>query len=612
MTLGRRPSFLIGGVAVGAVLTLAATLSPAQADATSTPGYDTAPTTYCGNGADISGLTTGQELHGWTVVQGSTPVEVTAHVLGVLKQGIDPHTDLVIVDVADPTPGPGEGDAADMTLPGNAAVERAGGVWEGMSGTPFYDASGNLVGALSYGLATGPSHVIGLTPYSSMQQYVAPTSSVPVTSAAIAKRIATAADTTQADAARGFTPLAVPTSISGISSQRLSRAAKAFRASGKVHTSFTAGVVGGMAASTTAAGSADPASPALTGGDDLGAADVWGDVVEGGIGTVTAVCGPQLVAYGHPQDDTGTTTDALTTASALGVQDDPLGSPFTIANFGTTVGEITGDHTTGINGTLGSGPADAGTFTGTATYDGGTPVTLTSHAANPSYWADASYYDLAGAADVATQAMVPGGATVKWTITGADEASKAFTLTHSDRFADTMDVADDAGFDLGNLVYAISGIPDVHVSGVTASMAIDDQDRTWRLTEVEQKVLGHWTKASAVVARAGHTLALRGVLEDKATGATRTVAIRVPIKSSLSGSRGIVQVTGGNSVFSFPDSFATVDAAKAYVAKMVPHDALQVVTALAGGHAGKQKTTSVTAETGDVVGGSKMVEVIVR
>lgn len=612
MSLGRTRPVLLGGIAVGAVLAMTATLSPAQAV---TAGFDVAPASYCGGGVDPASLTTGQELHGWTVVQGTTPVEFTASVMGVLKQGIDARTDLIMVDAGDPTPGPGEGDAADMSLTGNAAIERAGGIWEGMSGSPVYDSAGDLVGAISYGLSAGPSHVIGLTPYSAMQRYagdgtgaapVAP-ARIPVHSARMVKRIAATAGTTTKAASRGFVPLAVPTTIGGVSTQRLGLAARDFGPGGAVHTSFTSDAAGGA----TSVDPADAPAPVLTGGDNIGAMDIYGDVTEGGVGTVTAVCGSDIVAYGHPQDDTGTASDALMTEDALGVQDDSLDYPFKMSNNGDVVGEITGDHTTGISGELGQAPADPATFTDTATYDGGAPVTLTSYSATPSYWADAAYYDLAGAGDVATQAQLPGGATEQYTITGVDGTGKRFTLKHSDRYADKTDVVGDAGFDLGNLMYAMQGIPKLRLTRVQASLSVDDDSDVWHLSEIDERTGGHWTQlAGGAVATAGKTLSLRAVIVDKATGATALVPISIPFPRKDSGSHGTLTITGGNSIPSGAGQFANVAAASAYVKSLVPHDALRLVTTLvAPTHS---KTTTTTPESGKVVGGSKTIVVAVR
>lgn len=612
MSLGRTRPVLIGGIAAGAVLAMTATLSPAQAV---TAGFDMAPTSYCGAGADTTALTTGQELHGWTVVDGTTPVEFTANVMGVLKQGIDARTDLIIVDAGDPDPGPGEGAVADMSLTGNAAIERAGGVWEGMSGSPVYDSAGELVGAISYGLSEGPSHVIGLTPYSAMQQYAgggtgsapATPAVIPVKSEKMAVQIASAADTTKAQAAQGFTPLAVPTTISGVSSKRLSRAAAKFTKSGTVHTSFTSDAAGGSTSLTPGAVPAD----VLTGGDNIGAMDVYGDVTEGGVGTVTAVCGNDLVAYGHPQDDTGTTSVAMMTEDALGVQDDSLDYPFKISNNGDVVGEITGDHTTGISGEVGQLPADAATFTGTATYDGGAAASLTSYSATPTYWADAAYYDLVGAGDVATQAQLPGGAAVQYTITGVDGSGKTFTLKHSDRYAANVDVVGQAGYDLGNLVSAMSGIRNLTLTSVQSSMSVDDDSTVWRLVEIDQKLGGRWTKVDgAALARAGKTLALHGVLQDKTTGATTVVPINVAIPRSDAGAHGTIGIMGGNSIPSYPSEFTNVAAASAFVKSLVPHDSLRLVTTLIKRK--RTKVTTITKESGKVTAGSKSIMVVVR
>ncbi len=52
------------------------------------------------------------------------------------------------------------------------ALERAGGIWQGMSGSPVY-VDGQLLGAVAYGLSWGPSPIAGVTPFSEMDDYLA-------------------------------------------------------------------------------------------------------------------------------------------------------------------------------------------------------------------------------------------------------------------------------------------------------------------------------------------------------------------------------------------------------------------------------------------------------
>lgn len=87
---------------------------------------------------------------GLTVEKGTVPDPFTATVLGVVENGIAPDLDLIIVDTDSP------------------AIQRAGGIWAGMSGSPVYAQDGRLIGAVAYGLSAGPSPIAGVTPAEDM------------------------------------------------------------------------------------------------------------------------------------------------------------------------------------------------------------------------------------------------------------------------------------------------------------------------------------------------------------------------------------------------------------------------------------------------------------
>ena len=87
-------------------------------------------------------LTKGQTVSGLTVdgVKNATdPVKFTGTVIGVIKDGIAPGLDMIMTRLSSPE------------------IDRVGGIWEGMSGSPVYASDGRLIGAVAYGLALGPS-----------------------------------------------------------------------------------------------------------------------------------------------------------------------------------------------------------------------------------------------------------------------------------------------------------------------------------------------------------------------------------------------------------------------------------------------------------------------
>ena len=76
---------------------------------------------------------------------GTTAESFDVEVLGVLENGIAPGRDMIIVDTSSP------------------AIDAAGGIWAGISGSPVY-IGGQFAGTVSYGLTFGPSSIAGLTP----------------------------------------------------------------------------------------------------------------------------------------------------------------------------------------------------------------------------------------------------------------------------------------------------------------------------------------------------------------------------------------------------------------------------------------------------------------
>src|SRR3954452_315802 len=119
------------------------------------PGLAPAPaqsaaSSECPAAYPVDALTRGQAVTGLTVSQGTEPDGFTGQVIGVLKDGIMPGLDMIMMRLSSPE------------------IDRVG-VWAGMSGSPVYAQDGRLIGAVSYGLAFGPSPVAGVTPAADMK-----------------------------------------------------------------------------------------------------------------------------------------------------------------------------------------------------------------------------------------------------------------------------------------------------------------------------------------------------------------------------------------------------------------------------------------------------------
>ena len=178
---------------------------------TTGPAQSVEPAGDCAVAHPVDDLVRGQQVEGLTVTEGTVPTPFTGEVIGALENGIAPGLDMIMMEL-------------DST-----EIQRAGGIWQGMSGSPVYDTtSGDLIGAVAYGLSWGPTPIAGITPFEKMDDYLQPSVGLARTvevGSADASRIATESEVTQGQAGQGFTRLAIPKTFSGVSALRLERTA---------------------------------------------------------------------------------------------------------------------------------------------------------------------------------------------------------------------------------------------------------------------------------------------------------------------------------------------------------------------------------------------------
>ena len=324
---GRR---VIAVATAAALAALGALAAPAPARAAA------APPGPCPAAVPVSQVTAGLSGTGYTVSSGTTPEPFTARVIGVLRDGIAPGLDMIIVETDSP------------------AIRAAGGIWAGMSGSPVYTSDGRLLGAVAYGLSAAPSRIGGITPAGEMLKVLGFPSAANLQPPArvrlpksLQERIAGTGAASVAQAAGGMSQLRVPVAISGLAGAHFDRVAQAISRSRRLDAlPFRAG----------AAPSA-PASPAqITPGGNFAAALSYGDVTMAGVGTTTAVCAGVALAFGHPFTFGGKVALSVHTADALYVQPDSLFGPFKVANLGGVAGTLDQDRLAAIRARLSAGP----------------------------------------------------------------------------------------------------------------------------------------------------------------------------------------------------------------------------------------------------------------
>jgi len=507
-----RPVFhasrLVGATAALVLTSLTAGISPAAS----------APTEDCAEPFPIAELTGGQPVHGLTVSKGTTPEPFTGEVIGVLKDGIAVGVDMVMMNLT------------------SSEIDRVGGIWAGMSGSPVYAEDGRLIGAVAYGLA-GTSPVGGITPFEEMDEYIAPaasTSRVSVSSAT-ARKISAQSNgaVSAADASQGFRQLPMLTSVSGVQPSRLAHSS-----------SRRPWYMNGVRSAGALSGAAAPDADSIVAGGNLGAAVAWGDITGGGVGTATSVCNGRVVGFGHPMEFNGKTTEAMLPASALYIQEDRAFVPFKVANFGPPVGTISQDRLTGIAGAFGDLPPTT-TITNSITYAGKSRTGVSRVSVKP-YTPAVTFYQQLANHDSVLRAAIPGSEKKVWTIAGKDSSGAPFSLALRDRYVSEDDITFESPWDVADQVYALSLVKGVRVESVNIADTVTDDASTYRVARVEQFYKGAWVKISSsrpIRARPGKLVTARTVLA-REDGTTRVVSSNVMIRSWAAGSSGSYVVRG--------------------------------------------------------------------
>jgi hypothetical protein len=572
-----------------ASLTATMGLCLGAASVVSAPAQSAEPAGDCAARVPVS-VAKGDPVTGLTVTgvgSSTAPEGFTGEVLGVVDDGIAPDLDMVMVRLSSPE------------------IDRVGGIWQGMSGSPVYGPDGELIGAVAYGLSFGPSPVAGVTPFVDMASYLGPAPATRVDIGARAARvIAENSDVTAAQADRGFAQLPMPTGVSGVGQRRLEQAAQQSAA----HRWMPTATYRMGAAAAPGDGAAGPET--IVAGGNLAATVSYGDVTQGGVGTATSVCNGKVVGFGHPMTFLGKTTLTLHPADALYIQDDPTLAPYKVANLGAPAGTITDDHLAGITGTFGALPATS-IVSSTASYLGRSR-TGTSRVSVPQAAASTTFFQLLGNQDRVFDAVGPGSSVFSWTIQGHEAGVGPFTLSVADRYASDFDISFEPAFDIADFVFALSTIRGVKVDSVKMNSVIEDDSSTWAIARVEQRRAGAWRVVNGrhpAVGRAGRELKLRAVLVSGRATTTAPVSLSIPRRAA--GAEAELFVLGGAGFFS-EDAFpASIAQAKRFVRNHVRND--QVLVELnAFGPRGEVRRVSESPAQEKVVTGEKFLPALIK
>jgi hypothetical protein len=464
---------------------------------------------------------------GYTTSAGRTPRPFAVRVLGVLRDGIAPGIDLIVIRAHSP------------------AIKRAGGVWAGMSGSPIYAPDGRLLGALSYSFSTGPSNTAGVTPASAMYKLLnmgnsrATVAQHIVFSATEATQLAGADAGTTAQLSAGMRPISTPISVSGVPTQRFGQVRKLMQRT--VHGPFQL-----EAGGTVAPNAAAPVSTMRPGAPFVAAIST-GDVTVAGIGTTTAVCNGRVLAFGHPMVGNGRTRMTMHTGTVLYIQSDPTFSPFVMANVGGRTGVIRQDRLTGLRARLGAKPLHLTKFVTEVSASTGLSRTSRSYTPLPGYVADTGANAVYGDMLATLQKYGAGTAKFGYAIYGRRDGGATFQLHRTDEVTSGFDVAyqtaDDLYIPLARLMH--NPYQHVQINRVVTKVHVTDAFHQWTVKSLQVRHGGQWQPTTRVQVTPGSTLVMRAKLvQTNALTPYRYVRFVIPVPANA-GALGQIQVIGG-------------------------------------------------------------------
>lgn len=248
-----------------------------------------------------------------------------------------------------------------MAKASGSVVEKTGGILQGMSGSPVY-VNGKLVGAVAAGLKEMSPYTFFITPIEDMLKLW----ELPDEKANIIKNIVDVPEEKKSDdeekisdeekpaikenSAEEKTEIEEKSALffSGFDSSGLSFLKSEMKPLG--FKNFFAMSAAGNENSINYNATLDP-------GEQIGVAVVFGDFVVGATGTVTAVDGKKILAFGHPFSHGGNVNFFMTDSSVVGSISGENGNGVKIAKVGNIIGRINQDREAGVAGILGKFPS---------------------------------------------------------------------------------------------------------------------------------------------------------------------------------------------------------------------------------------------------------------
>ncbi|MBQ6758699.1 MAG: SpoIVB peptidase S55 domain protein [Selenomonadaceae bacterium] len=242
-------------------------------------------------------------------------------------------------------------------------IKRTGGILQGMSGSPVY-IDGKLIGALSATLKEMDPYTAFITPIESMLElWTLPDPKAQVNYFKTAKA---AEEENKSNESKEVEPESKDASTDEVTEDIEDTAQveevdalyiSGFDASGIRFLQRELGLKNLQNSSATKPERGIQLDATLEPGSALGVAIIYGDFSLGATGTVTAVDGKRLLAFGHSFTHSGNVNFFMTDASVIGSVSGVTGNGVKLAGIGQIIGRVNQDRDSGIAGILGTFPA---------------------------------------------------------------------------------------------------------------------------------------------------------------------------------------------------------------------------------------------------------------
>jgi hypothetical protein len=529
-SLVRSRRSLVGVLTASLALAATSTLAGGVSPAVSAVGDD------CPEAFPVEEVAADQAVTGLTVDSGTTPEEFQGTVLGVLDDGIAPGLDMIMVRFT------------------STEIDRIGGIWAGMSGSPVYAEDGRLLGAVAYGFA-GTTPVAGVTPAAAMHALKDGVGRRGAQRAVevpdrLGRRLVASGDVSAREAGKGLVRLPTPVAVSGL--QGVTQMNKAATRLGIDDTRF-------FRAGSASAAAVTPEEAGIEPGGSLGSSMSYGDFSTVGVGTVTMVCGEEVVGFGHPMNWDGSTTMTMHGARTVYIQEDRSWVPFKVANPTGPVGTIDQDRLAGIAGSTGSTP-DTTTVTSSArSVQTGAQRTGQTFVSMPDYLPDLAALGVVVNNTRVVDKVGEGSAETSFVVEGTTENGSPFSLARGNRVGSPWDIGYMSPEELYSTLRLLqrNGFTAVDIDSITMSSTLSEKNLGYRIGKVEVRTGKKWKRASPkrpLVVQRGGTMKLRVTLPPNGASAKELSAVRrtltVQVPRSLKGGRGAeLLVSGGQSMW---------------------------------------------------------------